>query len=173
MNGEELEGKVETKPIASTRKASSLTSSVNMEVEAEKLLKEASEETEKSLSSTTKTAATGSIDSTSSTAAASEKSKYVPITTSHSMRSLSPIAQKYLRPRATSAYASTSSTSSAAAAAAAAPSLHSDLASSARSLYSRDASTSGKSGVIEQELNRGQVREHVQFEIERCLVLLG
>ena len=146
VNGEELEGKVETKPIASTPKASSLTSSVNMEVEAEKLLKEASEETEKSLSSTTKTAATGSIDSTSSTAAASEKSKYVPITTSHSMRSLSPIAQKYLRPRATSAYASTSSTSSsAAAAAAAAPSLHSDLASSARSLYSRDASTSGKS----------------------------
>ncbi|CAL6272468.1 unnamed protein product [Bathycoccus prasinos] len=145
VNGEELEGKVETKPIASTRKASSLTSSVNMEVEAEKLLKEASEETEKSLSSTTKTAATGSIDSTSSTAAASEKSKYVPITTSHSMRSLSPIAQKYLRPRATSAYASTSSTSSASAAAAAAPSLHSDLASSARSLYSRDASTSGKS----------------------------
>ena len=145
VNGEELEGKVETKPIASTPKASSLTSSVNMEVEAEKLLKEASEETEKSLSSTTKTAATGSIDSTSSTAAASEKSKYVPITTSHSMRSLSPIAQKYLRPRATSAYASTSSTSSASAAAAAAPSLHSDLASSARSLYSRDASTSGKS----------------------------
>ena len=147
VNGEELEGKVETKPIASTPKASSLTSSVNMEVEAEKLLKEASEETEKSLSSTTKTAATGSINSTSSTAAASEKSKYVPITTSHSMRSLSPIAQKYLRPRATSAYASTSSTSSAsaAAAAAAAPSLHSDLASSARSLYSRDASTSGKS----------------------------
>ena len=145
VNGEELEGKVETKPIASTPKASSLTSSVNMEVEAEKLLKEASEETEKSLSSTTKTAATGSIDSTSSTAAASEKSKYVPITTSHSMRSLSPIAQKYLRPRATSAYASTSSTSSSSAAAAAAPSLHSDLASSARSLYSRDASTSGKS----------------------------
>ena len=146
VNGEELEGKVETKPIASTPKASSFTSSVNMEVEAEKLLKEASEETEKSLSSTTKTAATGSIDSTSSTAAASEKSKYVPITTSHSMRSLSPIAQKYLRPRATSAYASTSSTSSSsAAAAAAAPSLHSDLASSARSLYSRDASTSGKS----------------------------
>ena len=145
VNGEELEGKVETKPIASTPKASSLTSSVNMEVEAEKLLKEVSEETEKSLSSTTKTAATGSIDSTSSTAAASEKSKYVPITTSHSMRSLSPIAQKYLRPRATSAYASTSSTSSASAAAAAAPSLHSDLASSARSLYSRDASTSGKS----------------------------
>ena len=145
VNGEELEGKVETKPIASTPKASSLTSSVNMEVEAEKLLKEASEETEKSLSSTTKTAATGSIDSTSSTAAASEKSKYVPITTSHSMRSLSPIAQKYLRPRATSAYASTSSTSSASSAAAAAPSLHSDLASSARSLYSRDASTSGKS----------------------------
>ena len=144
VNGEELEGKVETKPIASTPKASSLTSSVNMEVEAEKLLKEVSEETEKSLSSTTKTAATGSIDSTSSTAAASEKSKYVPITTSHSMRSLSPIAQKYLRPRATSAYASTSSTSSSAAAAAA-PSLHSDLASSARSLYSRDASTSGKS----------------------------
>ena len=145
VNGEELEGKVETKPIASTPKASSLTSSVNMEVEAEKLLKEASEETEKSLSSTTKTAATGSIDSTSSTAAASEKSKYVPITTSHSMRSLSPIAQKYLRPRATSAYASTSSTSSSSSAAAAAPSLHSDLASSARSLYSRDASTSGKS----------------------------
>ena len=146
VNGEELEGKVETKPIASTPKASSFTSSVNMEVEAEKLLKEASEETEKSLSSTTKTAATGSIDSTSSTAAASEKSKYVPITTSHSMRSLSPIAQKYLRPRATSAYASTSSTSSSSsAAAAAAPSLHSDLASSARSLYSRDASTSGKS----------------------------
>ena len=142
VNGEELEGKVETKPIASTKASSS---SVNMEVEAEKLLKEASEETEKSLSSTTKTAATGSIDSTSSTAAASEKSKYVPITTSHSMRSLSPIAQKYLRPRATSAYASTSSTSSASAAAAAAPSLHSDLASSARSLYSRDASTSGKS----------------------------
>ena len=145
VNGEELEGKVETKPIASTPKASSFTSSVNMEVEAEKLLKEASEETEKSLSSTTKTAATGSIDSTSSTAAASEKSKYVPITTSHSMRSLSPIAQKYLRPRATSAYASTSSTSSSLSAAAAAPSLHSDLASSARSLYSRDASTSGKS----------------------------
>ena len=145
VNGEELEGKVETKPIASTPKASSLTSSVNMEVEAEKLLKEVSEETEKSLSSTTKTAATGSIDSTSSTAAASEKSKYVPITTSHSMRSLSPIAQKYLRPRATSAYASTSSTSSSLSAAAAAPSLHSDLASSARSLYSRDASTSGKS----------------------------
>ena len=142
VNGEELEGKVETKPIASTKASSS---SVNMEVEAEKLLKEASEETEKSLSSTTKTAATGSIDSTSSTAAASEKSKYVPITTSHSMRSLSPIAQKYLRPRATSAYASTSSTSSSLSAAAAAPSLHSDLASSARSLYSRDASTSGKS----------------------------
>ena len=142
VNGEELEGEVETKPIASTKASPS---SVNMEVEAEKLLKEASEETEKSLSSTTKTAATGSIDSTSSTAAASEKSKYVPITTSHSMRSLSPIAQKYLRPRATSAYASTSSTSSASAAAAAAPSLHSDLASSARSLYSRDASTSGKS----------------------------
>ena len=143
VNGEELEGEVETKPIASTKASPS---SVNMEVEAEKLLKEASEETEKSLSSTTKTAATGSIDSTSSTAAASEKSKYVPITTSHSMRSLSPIAQKYLRPRATSAYASTSSTSSSSsAAAAAAPSLHSDLASSARSLYSRDASTSGKS----------------------------
>ena len=35
VNGEELEGKVETKPIASTPKASSLTSSVNMEVEAE------------------------------------------------------------------------------------------------------------------------------------------
>ena len=145
VNGEELEGEVETKPIASTPKASSLTSSVNMEVEAEKLLKEASEETEKSLSSTTKTAATGSIESTSSTAAASEKSKYVPITTSHSMRSLSPIAQKYLRPRATSAYASTSSSSSASSATAAAPSLHSDLTSSARSLYSRDASTSGKS----------------------------
>ena len=146
VNGEELEGKVETKPIASTPKATSFTSSVNMEVEAEKLLKEASEETEKSLSSRMKTAATGSIDSTSSTASASEKSKYVPITTSHSMRSLSPIAQKYLRPRATSAYASTSSTSSSSsAAAAAAPSLHSDLASSARSLYSRDASTSGKS----------------------------
>ena len=143
VNGEELEGEVETKPIASTKASPS---SVNMEVEAEKLLKEASEETEKSLSSRMKTAATGSIDSTSSTASASEKSKYVPITTSHSMRSLSPIAQKYLRPRATSAYASTSSTSSSsAAAAAAAPSLHSDLASSARSLYSRDASTSGKS----------------------------
>jgi len=142
VNGEELEGEVETKPIAPTKASSSslTSSSVNMEVEAEKLLKEASEETEKSLSSTTKTAATGSNESTSSTAAASEKSKYVPITTSHSMRSLSPIAQKYLRPRATSAYASTSSSATAAA-----PSLHSDLTSSARSLYSRDASTSGKS----------------------------
>ena len=94
-----------------------------VEVEAEKLLKEASEETRRSLSSSPESSSSPAVGGGGAASAQKSSQKYVPITTSRSMRSLSPTAQKYLRPQQHHQQSS----------------LRSDLTSSARSVYSNNA----------------------------------